>query len=445
MACAPGTTYYLEAKGTTPQTANATTLSVCIATKILDRLHRDFTEEYVASAATGRTVISTAVQMNPTFYLRKQPKLANFQGEDNNGGDIYRLNKYLRSSGSDDQYYRSAVHAVLSGVYNPSINDSNYITEKGGDFVYNRTFPGNTVSSREYWELKGDPIRESDGIFNLSVSSVVFPAIHIDYYLYDPDLGPLKLKCRLEKNTNGTFVSTGQISTNEYEFNNDDNMDTPIDLTFNGKFELTPLGGSPNLQYRFVLYVVDESRARGIKRGEISQTGAGNTSNDKIAYSLIFNNADNFKGIYGLNKLNKVLEQKIAEKVRSMSGSTSGSKLLSEAQHYDARQGIKTTLEEIARRENEIYREKFLYIILMLVGIFLVSTQLVQKYFSLGGGGGGGGGSGFGFGSSNLFTGFGLGTRSGLFSRFGGLGLGSSGRSRITSMFSSNPYSLSKR
>lgn len=296
MACVAGTTYYLEAvkDHKALPTANATTLNVCTATKILDRLHREFTEQYVAPpAATGRTAISTAVQMNPTFYLRNQPKLNGFQGEDNNGGEINRLNKYLRSSGSDDQYYRSAVHAVMNGVYTHNIGDTTYLNE------------------------------------------------------------------------------------------------------------LTP------------------------------------------TRDLTTSNADNFKGIYGLKKLNEVLEQKIAAKVRSMSGSTSGSKILSEAQHYDARQGIKTTLEEIARRENEIYREKFLYIILMLAGIFLVSTQLVQKYFSFGDGGGGGGG--FGFGSNNLFTGFGLGTRSGLFSRFGGLGLGSSGRSRITSMFSSNPYSLSKR
>jgi hypothetical protein len=110
-------------------------------------------------------------------------------------------------------------------------------------------------------------------------------------------------------------------------------------------------------------------------------------------------------------------------------------------QHYDIRQGVKTTLEEIARRENEIYREKFLNIILVVVGILLVSSQLTQKYFSLGGGGSGSGGFGFG----NIFTGFGLGTGSGLFSRFGGLGLGRSGRSRWTSMFSNNPYALSTR
>ena len=295
MACGADTPYYLEASNNMLR-ANATTLNVCTATKILDRLHSEFTEQYVAAAATGRTVISRDLSANPTFYLRKQPTLATVPGETADS-TVFRLNNYLRSSGSDDQYYRSAVHAVMNGVYTPDIGDTTYLNE-----------------------LTPTPTRD-----------------------------------------------------------------------------------------------------------------------------LTTANAPNFKGIYGLKKLNEVLEQQIAAKVRSMSGSTSGSKILSEAQHYDARQGIKTTLEEIARRENEIYREKFLYIILMLVGIFLVSTQLVKKYFSFGDGGGGGGGSGFGFGSSNLFTGFGVGSGSGLFSRFGGLGLGRSGRSRITSMFSSNRYSLSNR
>lgn len=285
------TPYYLEAGGTGKLNANANTVNVCNATKILDKLHHEFTDQYVVTAATGKTVVSDAVKINPTFYLRKQPKLNGFQGEDNTGGDIYRLYKYLTTTGSNDQTYRSAVHAVMNGVYNPNIGSSTYLNEL-------------TTSTR--------------------------------------------------------------------------------DLT----------------------------------------------------------NPDNFKGIYGLIKLNEVLEQKITEKVNSMSVTSGGSTLLSEAQHYEARQGIKNTLEEIARRENEIYREKFFSIILIVVGIFLVSTQLVQKYFSSDSVGGGGG---FGFGSSGLFTGFGFGSGSGLFSRFGGLGLGRSGRSRLTSMFSNNPYSLSTR
>jgi hypothetical protein len=234
--------------------------------------------------------------MNPTFYLRKQPKLAGFHGEvTTNTGDIYRLYNYLTRTDLSgiEQYSRSAVHAIMNGVYNSTIENSKYLNE--------------------------------------------------------------------------LTTSTSDLASNHA----------------------------------------------------------------------------NFKGIYGLNKLNEVLEQKINEKVKSISATSGGSKLLSDVQHYDIRQGVKTTLEEIARRENEIYREKFLNIILVVVGILLVSSQLTQKYFSLGGGGSGSGSGGFGFG--NIFTGFGLGTGSGLFSRFGGLGLGRSGRSRWTSMFSNNPYALSTR
>lgn len=288
MACVADAPFYLEAGGTTKQTANGNTIDVCTATKILDRLHSEFTAKYPAPA-------TDASKNHPTFYLRKQPKIANFQGEGTSPtGDINRLNKYLQSSGTDDQFYRNAVHAVMNGVYTAGISHDTYLNE--------------VPTTRDF--------------------------------------------------TNAT-------------------------------------------------------------------------------------NVGNFKGIYGLKKINEVLETKIAEKARTLSTTIAGSKLLTEVQHYDTRQGIKTTLEEIARRENEIYREKFLHIMLVVVGIFLVSSQLVRKYFSFGGGGGTSGG--FGFGSGNLFTGFGLGSGSGLFSRFGGLGLGRSGRSRITSMFSNNPYSLSNR
>lgn len=150
-----------------------------------------------------------------------------------------------------------------------------------------------------------------------------------------------------------------------------------------------------------------------------------------------------FKGIYGLINVNNLLEAKINEKVRALSGTSSGTSVLTNYEKdYEQRQGIKNTLEEIARRENEIYREKFFKIILVIVGIYIVGSQLVQKYFSFSGGGTGSNGS-FGFG--NIFTGFGLGSSSGLFSRFGGLGLGRSGRSRISGLFSSSPYSLSNR
>ena len=146
-----------------------------------------------------------------------------------------------------------------------------------------------------------------------------------------------------------------------------------------------------------------------------------------------------FKGIYGLRDLNKILEERIKAKVYEISKPVTDGQL----NEYQKRKGIKTTIEEIAYQENKTYREKFLNILLLIVGVFLITTQLTQNYFS------------FSEGSSSSISGlssiggwlssrigFGSG---GLFSRFGGVGLGSSGRSRFGNLFTSNPYSLSKR
>lgn len=160
----------------------------------------------------------------------------------------------------------------------------------------------------------------------------------------------------------------------------------------------------------------------------------------------ITSSPDSFKGVYGLVNLNNVLEDEIDKIIKGMTGSKETAQNTADiSQKYAQRRGIQTTLETIAGRENEIYREKFLNLILIVIGIFLVATQLVRKYFSFGGGGIGSDSSGGGGLFGNLFTGFGLGSSSGIFSRFGGLGLGRSGRSRVTGVFANNPYSLSTR
>jgi len=178
-------------------------------------------------------------------------------------------------------------------------------------------------------------------------------------------------------------------------------------------------------------------------------TLANYMNNPQIATD--FSTPDVFKGLYGLFRVNEILEDKIAEKVNSLQGQPSYN-VLSNSLHYEKRKNIKTTLEEIAYRENQIYREKFLNIVLLVVGIFIVSSQLMKDYFSFSGGGGGSGGSGS-FGSSGsgfggiggwLSTRFGSGS-GGIFSRFGGLGLGSSGRSRIGNLFTSSPYTTTQR
>ena len=159
----------------------------------------------------------------------------------------------------------------------------------------------------------------------------------------------------------------------------------------------------------------------------------------------------NFNGIHGLNRVVQILEMKISALSASLSSSSSSSSSSASAlssgdaiTRFSKRKDIKNTLEEIAYRENQIYREKFLNVILIIVGIFLIGSQLVQKYFSGGSGGGGGGGGGGGLGG---LLGYGFGGSGGLFSRFGGLGLGSSGRSHfdIGNLFKNSSYSLKQR
>ncbi len=276
---------------------NVSKIDVCTATKIVDRLHKEFTEQYVTSAETGRTVISNTQKNNPTFFLRKQPKLNGFNGEGAaDGTNVDRFYSIFTTKDANEPVYRGAVSAIMKGEY-----DENETT-----------------------------------------------------YLKMPE----------------------------------------------------------NIQ----------------------------TQND-------FSNPNNFKGVYGLVRVNEILEKKIADTVNKLRGSDT-STVLDDVKHYEKRQEIKKTFEEIANQENQIYREKFLNIVLVVIGVFILTSELMKDYFSFSGGGGGGGfgssGSGFGGVGGWLSTRFGSGS-GGAFSRFGGLGLGSSGRSRVGNLFTSSPYSLSKR
>ena len=297
MACATGATFRLDPTTLVGITSTADTNDVCTAANLLDRLHSDFTEKYVASGTTG-TVIGDGLKHNPTFHLRQQPALPAFNASETAGSTVNR-------------YYSITTRASppLPPVLDPSFN----------------------------------------GMMNA--------------------------------------IMKGEYDTANSDFNT-----------------------APPRQANFA-------------------TPA------------------NFKGIHGLQNVNELLQEKIAETINAIPSTTTPLTPLNSSADYEKRRGIKMTIEEIAHRENQLYREKFLNIILILVGVFLVSTQLVGKYFSFGGGGGdSGGGGGFGFGgvSGWLSNRFGTGS-GGIFSRFGGLGLGSSGRSRVGNLFTSNPYSLSRR
>lgn len=136
---------------------------------------------------------------------------------------------------------------------------------------------------------------------------------------------------------------------------------------------------------------------------------------------------NDFKGISGLINIINIMKQQINEKLvdastqnRDISVNDDSAERLNYINAYYQKTQTKDTLEEISYRENEIYREKFLYIILLITGVFIVGSQLRERYFSE-----------ISFGSSGgLFSGFG--SSFGTSSSFGNL-------------FSSNAYTLKSR
>jgi len=183
-----------------------------------------------------------------------------------------------------------------------------------------------------------------------------------------------------------------------------------------------------------------------ILKGDASESANYMNNPDNIRNATDFSNPSVFKGIYGLVRVNEILEENIAKTVNNLKSGVS-SNVSGDSLHYEKRKNIKTTLEEVANRENELYRERFLNIVMLVVGVFLISSQLMKEYFSFSGGGSsatGSSGSGFGGIGGWLSTRFGSGS-GGIFSRFGGLGLGSTGRSRVGNLFTNSPYTTTKR
>ena len=218
-------------------------------------------------------------------------------------------------------------------------------------------------------------------------------------------------------------------------------------------------GSTTNRLYDILYSQLDESNQGYRSAIHAIMTGQYNNSvsledylnvPDYGSLTLSTSPTENFKGLYGLIQANILLEAEISKEVDALRGGATTTTIQTDAKYYKERKNMKTTMEEIAYQENKLYREKFLNLILMVIGIFIVGTQLAQVFSPGGGGGGGGGdgggGGGLGFGGVGgwLSTRFGSGS-GGLFSRFGGLGLGSSGRSRVGNLFTSSPYSLSKR
>jgi hypothetical protein len=192
------------------------------------------------------------------------------------------------------------------------------------------------------------------------------------------------------------------------------------------------------------------SAVSAIMKGDASTSASGETNYmnnpENIRNATDFSSPTVFKGLYGLVRVNEILEEKIASTVNNLKSAVS-SNVSGDSLHYEKRKNIKTTFEEVANRENQLYRERFLNIIMLVVGVFLITSQLMKDYFSFSGSSsssGAPGSSGFGGLGGWLSTRFGSGS-GGIFSRFGGLGLGSTGRSRVGNLFTNSPYTTTKR
>ena len=280
----------------------------------------------------------------------------------------------------------------------------------------------------------GGEITANTNTINTCTATKILDRLHREFTeKYAPRTGQIpvgKIAIADDHRNHPTFYLRNQPTLSSFYDEDEDGseMNRFNSMFLNNKTEADPL-------YRATIY--------GIMNGTYNNQLTTDNFKTPPTPKADLSNPQEFKGLYGLVNLNNVLETQIDSIINSMTGDESAAQATTDiANKYAQRREIQTTLETIADRENEIYREKFLNLIFMVVGIFIIGTQLVQKYYSFGGGGSGSNSGGF-FG--NLFTGFGLGANSGIFSRFGGIGLGRSGRSRITGLFSNNPYSLSTK
>ena len=220
------------------------------------------------------------------------------------------------------------------------------------------------------------------------------------------------------------------------------NILSTTDLTTPGSF-LKILPSSSTIRDLFYqIDALDSDQANNIIKTQmknillqnVKTVPTSTTPNSPPSVPTDFSTPDNFNGIYGLINAINLLKSKINTTIvtKSQSGVGSGGDFTIDSEtgqrlnyittFYD-KKDTKDTLEEISSRENEIYREKFLYIILMIVGVIAVGRQLTQRYFS---------NVDF-MGSGGLFSGFSIGQ---LFNR---------DSSSLSGLFSNNAYSLKSR
>ena len=148
----------------------------------------------------------------------------------------------------------------------------------GGALVYEQSYTAG-VTTNGLNVLYATPILAPDGLFNLSVKSVVFPDITVDTF----NNLTVTIRCRLEAGDPATANwTTLQTSTTELTFGPEFDDGTTNTLTFTEDFVInqTTKVNAPKA-YRFVLFTTSPNSF-----GHLVQANSGNGNGDQIAYKL---------------------------------------------------------------------------------------------------------------------------------------------------------------
>ena len=146
----------------------------------------------------------------------------------------------------------------------------------GGALVYERSYTAG-VTTNGLNVLSGTPILAPNGLFNLSVKSVVFPDINVDTF----NGATMTIKCRLEARDPTTANwTTLQTSTNTITYTLDNQINQTLTFTEDFVHNQTTKVNAPTA-YRFVLFTTSPD-----SHGHLIQTNSGAVGGDQIAYRL---------------------------------------------------------------------------------------------------------------------------------------------------------------
>ena len=136
MACGATDKFRLDPTGTEIP-VGPSFVNLCKATGIVDRLHKEFTEKYTASATVD------TIKHTPSFHLRNQLTSLLMTGETGTA-PANRFYTIFTTKPEGDASYNGVVSAILKGEYDTSSQYKDYPTSISGltDFVSSTAFKG---------------------------------------------------------------------------------------------------------------------------------------------------------------------------------------------------------------------------------------------------------------------------------------------------------------